>query len=153
MSDLHSISKEALSVLAEKGSFPYSFTLTESEKRELNTEGSEFSLFRTVFNRQIKKVVSDALSGAESALPDEANCIAEKETPEIFRNGSDVPDMEKFYSRLSELLDAIRSSYPKIRILQLIADHTKTHTLYQNSSDTQFEDFDGVYHVILYRYK
>ena len=101
MSDLHSISKEALSVLAEKGSFPYSFTLTESEKRELNTEGSEFSLFRTVFNRQIsvttipdgrkgsasgndlspegiKKVVSDALSGAESALPDEANCIAEK---------------------------------------------------------------------------
>ena len=172
MSDLHSLSQEVLSVLTEKGSFPYSFTLTESEKRELNTEGADFSLFRTVFNHQIsvttipdgkkgsasgndlspegiRKVVCDALSGAESALPDEANCIAEKESPEVFRNGSDLPDMEKFYIRLSELLDTIRTSYPKIRILQLIADHTKTHTLYLNSNNTQFEDFDGVYHVIL----
>ena len=172
MSDLHTLSQEVLSVLAEKGSFPFSFVLTESEKRELNTEGSDFSLFRTVFNCQvsvttipdgrkgsasgndlssegIRKVVSDAVSGAESALPDEANVIAEKEAPEVFRYGSDVPDMEKFYSRLDELLDTIRSAYPKIRILQLIADHTKTHSLYLNSNGTQFEDFDGVYHVVM----
>ena len=172
MSDLHTLSQEVLSVLAEKGSFPFSFVLSESEKRELNTEGAEFSLYRTVFNHQIsvttipdgrkgtasgndlspdgiRKVVSDAVSGAASALPDEANIIAEKEAPEVFRNGSDIPDMEMFYSRLSELLDAIRSGYPKIRILQLIADHTKTHTLYLNSNGTQFESFSGVYHVIM----
>ena len=172
MSDLHALSREVQSVLAEKGSFPFSFTLSESEKQELNTEGSDFSLFRTVFNRSIavttipdgrkgsasgndlspegiRKAVSDAVSGAESALSDEANIIAEKEAPEVFRNGSEVPDMEKFYSRLSELLDEIRSSYPKIRILQLIADHTKTHSLYLNSNGTQFENFDGVYHVML----
>ncbi len=172
MSDLHALSQEVLSALAEKGSFPFSFVLSESEKQELNTEGADFSLFRTVFNRNIavttvpdgrkgsasgndlssegiRKVVGDAVSGAESALPDEGNTIAEKEDPEVFRSGSEIPDMEKFYSRLHELLDTIRSCYPKIRILQLIADHTKTHTFYLNSNGTQFEDFDGVYHVML----
>ena len=166
------ISQEVLSALAEKEISSFSFVISESEKQELNTENTDFSLYRTVFNRQlavttlpdgrkgsasgndlspegIRKVVCDAVSGAASALPDEANVIAEKEAPEIFHCGSYDADMDLFYSRLQELLDAVRSGYPKIRILQLIADHTKTHSLYKNSGGTEFESFDGVYHVML----
>ena len=172
MSVLHDLSQEILSVLTEKGISSFSYILSESEKQELNTENTDFSLFRTVFNRQIsittlpdgrkgsasgndlssegiRKVVSDAVAGAESALPDEANVIAEKETPEVFRSGSYDADMALFYTRLSELLESVRSDYPKIRILQLIADHTKSHSLYCSSTGTEFESYDGVYHVML----
>ena len=172
MYDLKEVSGKVRAALSEQGVVQFSYKIYESEKKELNTEGGEFSLFRTTFDNGltvntlidgrkgtasghdltaagIETAVADAVSGAESAMPDAANAIAEKQSAEVFRHGPYEADMEKFYERLTELLETVGRDYPLIRIMMLVADHTKTHTIYENSNGTEFESFDGVYGVTL----
>ena len=172
MSELREISARVLAALKARGVKEYAFQITESEKHELNTENTTFSLYRTIFDNNLSvtvlnegrkgsssgsdltdegilKAVEDAVAGGESGTPDEGNAIAEKQEKEVFVSGPQEPDMEKFYDRLAELMQTIDDDYPQIKVLQLIADHTKTHSLYVNSNGTEFENCDGVYEVMV----
>ena len=123
MYDIHQVSKKLEALLKEKGAQVWEHSVSESEKRELNTELKDFSLLRTIFNNSVSvtviqdgrkgaasgndltdeglnKVVSDAMLGAASSVPDEANVIAEKQAPETFHNGPWDADMTLFYDRL-----------------------------------------------------
>ncbi|MBQ7058703.1 MAG: TldD/PmbA family protein [Firmicutes bacterium] len=170
MSNIREVSEKVNRLLNEKQQKVYAFEVTESEKRELNTENAEFSLYRTIFDSKINvttiqegrkgsasgndltdegisKAVDDAILGAASAEPDTANQIAEKQENGVFHTGLYEADMDLFYQKLEDLLGTIEKKHPRIKILALIADHTKSHTIYANSNGTEFETFDGAYHV------
>ena len=172
MSELKNIAAALKEKLAAAGITKYSLTLSEGEKQELNTEHDKFSLFRTIFSHGatvtayldsrkgsasgndlseegLQKLVDDAKAGAESAMPDEANDIAEFQQPEEFHTGSYEADMARFYDRLQEVLDTVRQDFPKIMLMQIIGSHDKTHSLLVNSNGTEFEWFDGSYSASL----
>ncbi len=172
MNDIKNVSEKLLALLKEKGAEKFALSVSESEKRELNTENSDFSLFRTIFDEAasvsvinggrkgsaagndlseegLEKLVSEAILSSESSLEDDANDVAEYQEPEVFAKEDREPDMDRFYDSLEKLLSDIGSRYPRVRILQLIGDHTKTHNIYLNSSGTRFETLDGVYGVMI----
>lgn len=172
MFDIKEVSLKVKKQLEEKQQKVYAFEISEEEKRELNTENAEFTLFRTVFDNDIhvttiedgrkgaasgndltdegiRKVVEDAISGTLSAQADDANQIAEKQEGGVFQSGPYEADMELFYEKLQAFLDTIEADFPKIKILALIADHTRSHSIYANSNGTEFETYDGTYHVMI----
>ena len=150
----------------------YAVQVSESEKRELNTELDSFALYRTTFDKSasvtvflgsrkgsasgndlseesLRQLVDDARAGAESAPEDEANDIAERQPEEVFHTGCWEPDMERFYDRLREILDRTAADFPKIRVAQIIGSHDQVHNLYVNSNGTRFERFDGAYEITM----
>ena len=154
--EIYDVKNQILSLIEGKNVKEFAFEITESEKKELNTELTEFSLYRTIFDSEVSvmllqdgkkgnssgsdfsvegltKVVEDAFASMQSSPADAANQIAEKQEKEVFHTGPYEADMETFYDRLEEFLDTIKAEYPKVMALQLIADHTKTHKLYVNS--------------------
>ena len=172
MRDLHECAEKLEALLFEKGAGLFEYQLSESEKKELNTEKDDFNLYRTIFNNGVSvtvimdgkkgaasgsdlsdtglaKAVEDAILGAASAIPDEANVIAEKQEPEIFRSGCLEADMPRLYEDAKAFLESVKKDYPLVNIFQAIADHDKVHTLYANSSGTRFENYDGVYHFMV----
>ena len=50
MANIRDIADSFDKIIKDKGIEKYKYTLTESEKRELNVENGEFKLFRTVFS-------------------------------------------------------------------------------------------------------
>ncbi len=170
MYDIQERADKLMALLRERGDAPFFCTVTESEKQELNTEGADFSLFRTIFDNSVsltvirdgkkgtasgndltddglRALVDGALLSAESSVPDEANVLAEGEAPEVFRSGRYEPQMDRLYDSVSQLLRDVGARYPGVRIMELIADHTRTHCLYVNANGTRFESFAGAYHV------
>ncbi|MBR2834453.1 MAG: TldD/PmbA family protein [Coriobacteriales bacterium] len=157
-------------MLKAKGVSKYAIDVSEGEMHELNTELSNFTLYRTIFSNSasvvvyidnkkgsasgnslldedLQQLVDDACSGAESAVADEANDIAPYQEPEVFHTGPYEPDMDRFYDRMEEMLTSIEQEYPKILLMQTIGSYTKSHSVYANSNGTRFESFDGVYNV------
>ena len=158
--------------LKEAGMETYAFRLSESETRELNTELTDFSLYRTIFDGRasltvfpggrkgtasgssltdegLGLLIADAAAGAASAAEDDANGIAEKQPPETFVTPALEPDMPRLYSRVRELLDDTARLFPRIRMMQVIASHEHTRALYVNSNGTRFESSQGAYSVVL----
>ena len=109
---------------ADKAQCVYS----KGEKRELNVDAGEFSLFRTTANCGISlSVIKDQKKGslsinkvnsndideavvtvmkmATSSMPDEAYDISECQPAKSFSKGPTDPDLDKMYSRLKEFMD------------------------------------------------
>ncbi len=172
MNDIRIVSEKLEKLLTDRSVSVYEYTVSESETRELNTEKTDFNLFRTIFGGSVsvtvildgrkgtasgndltdaglEKAVSDAVLGAESSLKDDANVIAEKQEPETFSAGPLEADMPRLYARLQEMFEGITREYPHVNLLQVIADHERAHRLYANSNGTRFEQFSGAYHVSL----
>ena len=170
MNNILQVSDKLNELLRGRGVSIFETCVSESEKRELNTEKADFNLFRTIFNcgvsvtviqdgrkgaasgndlsdEGIEKVVADALAAADSAIPDEANAIAEAEKPEVFRTGVYEADMPKLYDSVKAMMDTVGRDYPKVNLMAVVADHTCSHKLYVNSNGTRFEHFDGAYSI------
>ena len=172
MRDLREAIEKTESLLRGTGASKYALQITESEKRELNTEMGDFTLFRTIFDAAVsvtvyadgrkgsaggsdltddglEKAVRDACAAAESAEQDPANDIAPDQGTKTVEQGPQAPDMEKFYERLTELSDTIAADYPKVAVMQIIASHEADHTIYRNSNGTEFDTYDGHYDTTL----
>ena len=172
MRDLKEASAKMEELLREAGIEKYALEVSESEKRELNTENGAFVLFRTIFDAKaqvsafagsrkgsaagndlsdegLAKLITEACASAESAEDDDANDIAPDQGERCFAAGPEEADMERFYERLDEMSRAIAEEFPKVVVMQIIAFHEKKHTLYRNSNGTQFDCVDGAYEVEL----
>ncbi|MBR4234849.1 MAG: TldD/PmbA family protein [Clostridia bacterium] len=172
MADIKNIVSQLKSLLTASGVEKYAVSVAETEKRELNTEGTNFNLYRTTFGKRVsvtafiggkkgsssgndftpeglEKVVKTAAQGANSSPEDPANDIAAYQEPAVFKTGTYEPDMDAFYLRLKELTDTVSAKHPKIKIMALIASHDKGHSLYANSNGTEFEDYSGIYSAVL----
>ena len=156
-------------ILKDKNVKKYTYTLSTSEKRELNLEKGDFKLLRTVFNNSgsvrvflgekmgtvagndiseegLKQLVTDGLLAAESASDDPCHDIAPDQGKDVFRQGVDAPDMDRFLFRIKEFLDTVAKDYPLVRIMSAIGSFDRWNWISRNTNGTEFEGIGGQYH-------
>ena len=162
------ILKYAIDELKKQGADKVSCSLSNSEKKELNIEHGEMSLFRTTFNSSlsieafingkkgstsINKVDQESIDEAilkvielsKSSNPDECYDIAENQPPQIFSCGSNEADLDLMYDSLSDFNEHTKNKFPKIILEAAILDFTKTKTYIRNSNGIDFEVNKGLY--------
>ena len=168
MSELKKKADFLESVLAAKSVEKYAFSVRESVKQELNTEGADFKLMRTVFGggasatvyqdgrkgsasgndtseEGLAALVESAVAAAESAPQDPAHDIAPDQGKHEFRQGALEADLDRFFERLEELQQDIAAQYPKVQVMQLAGDHVQNRTIYRNSNGTCAGSESGCY--------
>ena len=154
--------------LKKQGADKVSCSLSNSEKKELNIEHGEMSLFRTTFNsslsieavvdgkkgstslnkidkESIDKAILQVIELSKSSNPDECYDIAENQPSQIFSCGSNEADLDIMYDSLSEFNQYTKKQFPKIILEAAILDFTKTKTLIANSNGVSFEVNKGLY--------
>lgn len=148
----------------------YSYHIVERETRELSAENGQISLLRTLFDNSatvsafkegkhglvrgndfsdqaLEALVKSAILAAESGVKDNANDIAKIPDTAKFRQGCTKPDFDKFFDRVTELISDIEAEYPKVQIVNVIAEYVKVHALFKNSKGVDFEETSGQYSV------
>ena len=156
-------------ILKESKTEKYTYTLTESEKQELNLENGGFKLMRTVFNNSgslrvflgsrtgsaggndiseegMKKLLADATAAAESSPEDPAHDIAPDQGAEVFRRGVWEPDLDRFLERIQEFLNTAAAEFPTVRIMSAIGSFDRWNWFSRNTNGTEFEGIGGQYH-------
>ena len=156
-------------ILKEKKIEKYSYTLSASEKQELNVENGGFKLLRTVFNNSgslhvflgekkgsvsgnditedgLRKLADDGIEAAKSASSDPCHDIAPDQGSDVFRQGIFEPDMDRFIERIREFLDTVARDYPKVKIMSSIGSYDRWTWISRNTNGTEFEAFAGQYH-------
>ena len=146
----------------------YRYTISQSEKQELNLENGGFKLLRTVFSGSaslrvfqgakmgtasgnditeegLSRLAEEAKAAAESASEDPCHDIAPDQGREVFRQGTEEPDMDRFIGRIQEFLDTAAREYPKVRIMSGIGSYDRWNRITRNSNGTEFEDIAGKY--------
>jgi PmbA protein len=159
-------------IIKDTGITKYKYTVTNSEKRELNLEAGDFKLFRTVFSNSgsikvfkdnkigsasgndiseegLKGLASDALAAAESSPEDAAHDIGPKVEPHVFKQGVLEPDIDKFIERIKELLATIEKEYPLVKVFQAVGSYDRWNWFSRNSNGTEFEGYGGQYGVMI----
>ena len=139
-----------------------------SEKKELNVETGEMSLFRTTFDTNIGlSVIVDQKSGsvainktdresindavkkvmdmAQSSQPDDANDISPSQPQQSFSKGDEEPDMDKIYQRLDEFMDYVKTTHPTINMEAAIVDFSRAVSVFRNSNGVDFTTTEGMY--------
>ena len=155
-------------ILREKNIDKYTYTLSQSEKQELNLENGGFKLMRTVFDNDctlsvfmgtrtgsvhgndmtekgLEKLAGDAAAAAEAAAEDPCHDIAPYQGKDVFRQGVYEPDMDRFIERIREFLDTVSRDYPEVKIMAGIGSYDRWRWISRNTNGTQFEAFAGQY--------
>ena len=172
MNDLRATADIMDGIVKSKNLEKYTYTLSQSEKQELNIENGGFKLLRTVFNNSgsikvflgekmgsvsgnditeegLKKLVDDGIAAAESASDDPCHDIAPNQGSDVFRQGVYEPDMDKFIERIREFLDLVAKDYPKVKIMTSVGSYDRWTWISRNSNGTEFEAFAGQYHFFV----
>lgn len=147
----------------------YRYTISQSEKQELNLENGGFKLLRTVFSNSaslrvfqgakmgaasgnditengLEKLAAAAKAAAESASEDPCHDIAPDQGKDVFLQGNTEPDMDQFIERIKEFLKTAAEEYPKVRIMSGIGSYDRWNWISRNSNGTEFEARAGQYH-------
>ena len=170
MKETKDTARRVLAALRAAGADEASCSVTEAETREFNVDGGKFSLFRTLFDTSlrmtafkdhkrgtvalnktddeaIKAAVADCMAAAAAAEPDEAWGLAETGDERTFLEGAPEPELDRFFDRTSELMDDIKSRYPKILVEQMITEHKSYQQTYVNTSGAEYTTVGGEYGV------
>lgn len=152
----------------EKGADMAHCSVRESEKREFNVDGNEFSLFRTLFNRYIgitvfiggkkgsvsinrfddegvDEAIENCIAAANSATADPDWELAKDVGERHFSRGALVPDTEKLFFRTKELAEDIKKRHPKIIIEQMITEHICSKGVYMSTTGNCYTSESGKY--------
>ena len=153
---------------ADKAQASVAYTVTH----EFNVDGGEFSLFRTLFDKQLamtaiqggkkgtvaqnrydeETIAASAracLEAAASAQPDENWDFAPVSQNEDFVQGEPKPDTDKLFFRCQELMASVKERYPKIIMEQMIVSHKEIIRAQANSYGVLFSTHQGQYEVML----
>lgn len=172
MDELRIVAQKVQDEFVKAGITKGRLSVEEKETQEFSMENGEFSLFRTLFDKDlsvtvfpnqkkgsgstnkfddasIQAVVAEAVAATESAEADEAYDMAPQQENQVFHTGSYEPDMDRLFERTKELAEAIKEEYPKIQLMLLMVAHEKKHEIYSNTNGTEFEQFDGHYDVTI----
>ncbi len=162
----------ALNALKKAGADKAQCSVTISERHEMNVDAGEFSLLRTTFDTGVAltaikggrrgistlnktdpgaldSAAADVLDIAGGSQPDDANDVAEFQPAADFAAGAEAPNLGAMHSRLRELLDSVKSQFPKAVLGQVIMDFTRWRTFLVNSNGVSFSATDGAYHCNL----
>ncbi len=157
MSELKQMASYAVDALLKAGADDAQCVAAKGRTRELNIEGGEMSLIRSVIENQISlKAIKDGRKGTvsinkfekdaideaakqciEAALAgvrDDAACIATLTTNSEFTVGATQEDLDGLYNRLSEYLETVKKDYPKIVLEQVTADYSESESYFMNSN-------------------
>ena len=149
---------------ADKAQCVYS----SGEKKELNVDAGEFSLFRTNANHgisimvikdqkkgslSINKIAKDdidqaiktVLNMAKSSMQDESYDISEYQEEESFSKGDKEPALNIMYDRMEEFMDYSANTFPTTIIEQAILDFSSGTSYYRNSNGVSFDESEGSY--------
>ncbi|MGI6578598.1 MAG: TldD/PmbA family protein [Eubacteriales bacterium] len=161
------IAEYTLEALKKAGADHAQCIVANGNVDEINADGGEFSLMRTLFNSSIsmkalkdgKKgtisvnkvdketidaAVKDCIAAAESSVADEAESIAQLDRNESFTVGVLQPDRDKLFDRLQEYLQDVKNEYPKIIMEQLISSYTRGTQLLMNTNGVEYSyDYGG----------
>ena len=158
-------------ILAEAGKLGADYTqctVSESEKKEFNVDGGEFSLMRTLYNRNIvitvlkdkrkgtvqvnrfdgdavKAAVADAVAASGSGKPDDAWEFAQGPAEGFFEEGAPECDTDLLFARTKELLENIRERHPKILMEQMITEHNAVRKVFASSAGVRYNTRAGSY--------
>jgi len=156
-----SAAQYALDALKKAGADKAACRVSSGRKDEFNVEANKFTLMRTLFNdrltllviknnkkgvthvnkldkESIDKAVIDCMSLSSSAMPEEAEDIAEKIENKNFDQSSGGSDMDKLFSRTKEFTEQVKDQYPKIVLEGMTADFNSGHSVYINSKGAEF---------------
>lgn len=168
MYELDKITEEIIRMATEAGADKAYCSAAESEKREFNADGGEFSLMRTLFDRALtltvivdgkrgsvginrldreamEGLVSDAVSLARAGERDDAFDVAPYAGEHEFTEGAPDGDIDRLFDRSEELLRTIGERYPKIIVEQMIVSHDRSRRVYRNTSGSVFRTLRGAY--------
>jgi PmbA protein len=164
----------ALEALKKAGAGKAACTVSTGRKDEFNVEANKFSLLRTLFNNvlsvkaikdgrkgviainkldkdSVDEAVANCVAMTASALPDDAEDIAEKGENKSFDQtiGQTCGDqnMDKLFSRTKEFVDQIGSEFPKIVLESLVSDFNSGETTYVNSNGVEFNSSSESYDI------
>ena len=155
------IAEYAIEALKRAGADKASCRVVCGRKEEFNVEANKFSLLRTLFDDvlslkaicggrkgvaavnkldrdSIDRAVSDCISLASSASPDEAEDIAEKIENKSFDQNVGGSSMDSLFSRTKEFLELLGAEYPKIVLEGMTSDFNAAQATYINSNGVQF---------------
>ena len=164
------IAQYALEALKKAGADEAQCIVSRGKTDELNVDGGEFSLMRSLLNSSISlkvlkdhrkgvvsinkldresidKAVADCIAAAESSMPDEAEVIAEisENADTNFISGVLEPDKDRLFDRIQEFLTVVKKEYPKVIMEQLISEYSHTDMLYMNTNGVEFSYKAGGY--------
>ena len=172
MDKLEQLAQRILDAAKEAGAQSAQCVVKETETREFNMIGGEFSLLRTLFDCSVqlsvikdrrkgtisvnsfeddavRKAVADCAASAESAAPDDAWEFDSEPRDESFTEGAVDCDAEALFARTKELSDAIAARHPRIIIEELITDHKTARTVLKNNAGVTCRTTEGSYDVSL----
>jgi PmbA protein len=168
MERMNAIAKTILAEAKKLGADYAQCTVSESEKKEFNVDGGQFSLMRTLFNRNIvitvlkeqrkgtvqinrfdedsvKAAVADAVAASDSGMADPAWEFARGPVDESFEEGAPECDTDRLFMRTKELLETIREEHPKILMEQMITEHDAARTVFMSTNDVCYRTRSGCY--------
>ena len=161
------IAEYTLEALQKAGADNAQCIVADGNVDELNADGGEFSLMRTLFNSSVSlkalkdgkkgtisvnktdketidNAVKDCIATAESSVADSAESIAELGKNEHFTVGIMEPDRDKLFDRLQEYLQDVKTEYPKVMMEQLISSYTRGNQLLMNTNGVVYSyDYGG----------
>ena len=160
----------ALEALKKAGADKAACKVNSSKKDEFNVEANKFSLMRTLFDDEltlkalkdnkkgvtkinkldkasIDQAVADCITLASSALPEEAEDIAEKIENKNFDQGIGGGDMNLLFSRTKDFIEQVRDEYPKIVLESMVSDFNSRQTTYINSNGAEFNTNAEYYQI------
>ncbi len=169
---LKKTAQSAVSALQQAGADKAQANVSYAITHEFNVDGGEFSLFRTLFDKQLamtaiqggkkgtvaqnrydeETIAASAkacLEAAASAQPDENWDFAPVSHNEDFVLGEPKPDTDKLFYRCQELMAAVKERFPKILMEQMIVDHKEVYRAQANSYGVLFSAHQGCYEVQL----
>ncbi len=172
MKELKTIAASALEALKNLGADNAAVSAACTETREFNVDGGEFSLFRTMFDNalnltalkagkrgssainhfdsdSIKAAAESCITAAEATEPDEKWEFGPNAGEKHFEDGVTEPDMEMFFFRCRELVDAIKTDFSKIIVEQMIVAHKSTKKVYINTKGSCFSRHSGAYSLMI----
>ena len=169
---LKQTAQNAVNALKEAGADKAQADVSYVVTHEFNVDGGEFSLFRTLFDKQLKMTaIKDGRKGtvaqnryddetvaasakaclesAASAKPDDSWDFAPVSKNEDFTLGEVKPDLDKLFFRCKELMESVKTRFPKIMMDQMIVSHKETFSAKANSYGVLFSTHEGCYSVEL----
>jgi PmbA protein len=169
---LKKTAQDAVAALQREGADKAQASVAYTITHEFNVDGGEFSLFRTLFDKQLsmtaiqggkkgtvvqnrydEETIAESakacLEAAASAQPDENWDFAPVSHNEDFVLGEPKPDTDKLFYRCQELMAAVKERFPKILMEQMIVDHKEVYRAQANSYGVLFSAHQGCYEVQL----
>ena len=170
MDKLKEAAKYVLQALSNAGADCAQCSVQSGLKDEFNVDAGAFSLLRSVFNSGVSmKVLKDGKMGqafinslekedidaaarecvlsAEASMPDEAYSVASFTENAQFTDGTKAPDRDKFFDRVCEFLEDIKTEFPNIMVEQIIAEYVHEKSVFANTNGVEYLQENANYSV------